>query len=182
MTQNDIMNAALTKLGFKIQTSFTNDADIQLWYGIVKDYVLNQHWWTFTKKIATLSLLGASTYPNYSYQFTVPIDVGRIFGVYPNTKYEMINSGTGRILLANYDSLSLIYASNTYTGDFTPSLGNAMASLLAKEICYVRKMQPELAKIYEVEGLQLLQEAVNYDSASITPLKLQTDRYIDVRG
>lgn len=176
MTQQDIMNAALTKLGFKVQTNFDADSDIQLWYDIVKKFVLGEHWWTFTKTIVPLNLL-LTTVPNYRYMYQLPTDIGMIWDVHPHAKYEIYNGN----LVSDSNPLSLIYSSIIYGDNFDSLLGMTISTFLAKEISSVRKMNPELTMSLAKEAEVLLDRAISSDSALISSLTLRSNRYIDVR-
>jgi hypothetical protein len=176
MNKQDIMNAALTKIGSKVQTNFDADSDIQLWYNIVKEYILLQHWWTFTKTIIPLTLL-TTTVPNYQYQYQLPNDIGMIWDVYPHYKYEIYNGN----LVSDRNPLSLIYSTTTYGDNFDALVGVTIASFLAKEIATVRKMDTSLINILSSESIALLASAISSDSSLISSLTIRSDRYLQAR-
>lgn len=137
VTQIDIANAALTKVGTTPIMSLSDNNKAarlcSLRLDFCKQYVLRAHPWNFAIRRITLSPLTDVPAYGFSAYFQLPSDCLRVLGLDADPDYLI----EGRRIACNEATLNLKYISNDvpYT-DWDPMAADALACYLAYDIAY----------------------------------------------
>jgi hypothetical protein len=134
ITEINIINSALIKLGIDIINSRTQDNNkaartMNQLYDLKRQELLRMHPWNFATSRQSLALLTTDPAFEYSYEFQLPDDclrVVRINNPYQEYKIE------GRTILTNSSTCDIIYIADIDdTSLFDPLFASALADFLA---------------------------------------------------
>lgn len=156
-TAIQICNGALIKLGARVITSFDDsmkEAELcKERYPRLRDKLLRDHTWNFSKVVVTLTDDGASElFPRWGYVFSVPPDLGRILSVRNVNDDDITYETVQGALHCNFPSIVLRYVANFTDADdgldFPDDFAEALANLLAAEICISLTQEQSLRQTY----------------------------------
>lgn len=155
-TALSICNSALIKLGAKTITTFTDDRkEAELCsarYPLIRDNLLRGHTWAFAKRAISLTPDDVSDLPSWEQMFSAPSSVARIISIKDaddNTiEYELINGH----IYADESSIIVRYVMKYDDVDdgveFPSDFGEALASMLAADICISLTQTQALRQTY----------------------------------
>lgn len=182
----DICNSALVKLGALPVNDLNDDTKearlCRFQYPKIRDSVLRSAPWSFALKRKALAIT-----PSYPQEFGVsdmsafvlPEDCVRVWKLYDrNTKYMI----QGRLLLADSDEAQIFYVSNNIpVSQYDASFCEAVANMLAADLCYSLTQSLTARKAYEDSGEYWISQARSFNSQEVTPDSFQFDMFLDAR-
>ena len=137
VSQTDIYNRALTKLGSELISSPTQNVDrarvLDAMYPIVRDSVLRDNPWNFAVKRTILAVSGTTPAWEWGYQFLLPSDFIMLMEVKDQEKYKI----EGEYILTDQENnlnIKYIYR-NEDTAKYDSLFVEALACKLAFEAC-----------------------------------------------
>jgi hypothetical protein len=198
MSEVDICNAALTKLGSDTILALTDDSNrartVSGRYTAVRDAELRRHRWKFAIKRTTIAALSAVPDSDYDRQFQLPNDFlrlipgGDILSIPDMSDYRSRDSALysieGRKLLTNLSApLSIRYIARiTDTATFDTAFTEALASRLAYEICKkITGNETEKASC-AADYKQAIKEAVTANALEAAPQERGDDTWLIARS
>lgn len=143
MTNTDICNQALGRIGAKQISDFDTDQSVpgiqsRLHYEQTRDGLLRSHWWRFAQ--ARVALVEDTSSPAFEWdnQFVLPTDMMRARGVYGGTgsrntrmSYEL----EGNLILTNESAVNFRYIKQvTDPADFDSLFTEVLILLLARKL------------------------------------------------
>lgn len=185
-TPVQICNSALTILGAEPISSLDENSktarQCNLNYPLVRDELLEDHYWNFAMKRASLAQI--ATYvadSDWSYAYELPNDVVRV--------RKMINADTqnrfkveGGILLANLSIVRIQYISNeTDVSKYSRAFIEALAYSIAHKMCYSITQSGSLMDRLERRATQKLKNARGTDGQEGDMDNLIDDTFVDSR-
>lgn len=134
-----ICNSALAKIGAERILSLSDDNPRALvmseQFPKVRDNLLYSHPWKFAIKQQELALLSTTPLIKFTYQFQLPNDCLRVIGTDLPGAAEWQEEG--RVILCNFSTLKVRFISNsTDYANYTPGFVEALAAVLAADVCY----------------------------------------------
>jgi len=174
MTQpEEIVNAALLRIGDKMITSLSNSGDAAVTanelYGDQRDYLLQMFDWQFAMTRVSLGAAGVSNYTAYEYVYSLPSDCIRPVKVLSNSTYSYGESGNPWEIEANklYTDQSvawLLYVKQaTDVAIYPPAFIEALAARLAWQVSYKLSMNKTLRDRLYVEATVAERRAKGYN-------------------
>jgi len=170
VTESDIMNMALTRLGqnpiLDVELSTLQNAKVvRQHYELARDYCLRLGDWSFATKRIVLSPRPSAPVFGYDKQFDLPSDflsaqeVCDLSGNPIEYKLE-----AERTLLVNSDGVRLIYTAKIEdTLLFTPEFSQLLKMQLAKEIAYPITLSESIARSVQDELEEMKIEYISVD-------------------
>jgi hypothetical protein len=183
MTQTDIANLALTKLGDLPITDIDSATDkgarlAKLHYQPCLSEALRAHFWGFAMGAASLTRIPDVTGTlGWSAAFELPSDFVKLRAVYDASgvqidKFDIRRvSGTRCLVAGDYDSLQLDYVQfvdepSDFDPLFSAALVTLLASRMARAITGADNMEASLRQIYETVDLPAARCADGHDTQS----------------
>ena len=184
-TDVSICSAALLKLGDKpIATLQENDRRAQLCaniYPLAKLDVLRSHPWNCAVKRVLLAPLAAPPAFSWRFQFTLPGELLRLMQVgYDGCQLDYQLEG-GRIL-ANTNSLPILYVADITEGLFDAKLVHVMTLRMEKDLAYPITKSTSLAEAKDAEYERALKRAKSIDGQETPPQDWGDSPFTQVRG
>lgn len=171
VTESDIMNMALTRLGqspiLDVEISTLQNAKtVRQHYALARDYCLRLGDWSFATKRLVLSPRPDAPAFGYDYEFSLPSNFLSEQFVYDLNGSELCYEIEGdRTLLCNSNGVRLVYTSKvTDTLLFTPEFTQLLKMQLAKEIAYPITLSEPIARSVQDELEEMKIEYLSVDS------------------
>lgn len=180
----DICNRAISRVGGNRITAITDQTKAakacNSAYEIVRNEVLRSHTWNCLTGRAQLAPLAASPAFEYTYQYQLPSDCGRLLEV-DNDDYDYVVEG--RKILTDYGTvLNIRYAIRELdTQQYDDLLVSVMAARLAVEICEELTQSRTKKVELKAEHKELLSDAKRVDSQEQSPSTFEEDDWIEAR-
>jgi hypothetical protein len=181
MTENDIVNQALGRIGSAGANNYATDNTPQakqarLFYASTRDGLLRSHMWGFAKGEASLTASGTAPLFKWGKQYPLPTDCLRVVTVYPTHSHEI----QGNMLLTYSNVANIIYIKritdvSLFDSLFTEVLVLAMASKLCIPLSQDKNLKMQIDQ--ELEGRLSHARLVNLDETSfdrVPPTWLQS--------
>jgi len=177
-----LANIALTKIGGRIITSFSEDTPearaLSLIYDDTRDEVLTEHLWTFAQKrvvLATLAITPVMTEDGMTIVYSKPSDLLKIN--YISDKNALVKVESDGIL-SDTAGLKMIYTyrnddPSTYFSKFTDAFATRLAYGICFKISESMGMASDLFKEYEMK----LSSAISSDSQQGSPIQINQDEW-----
>lgn len=160
-SQVEICNLALSRVGVSsfiedIQEGSKESKSLGAVYGIARDVALGSFPWPFAQRRTTLALSAEPAREDWAYTYALPTDALRVQGLWSGIRFgpvaselpfaiEMNASGTGRLLLSDMESATVVYTARVEDPLLYPPLFvNAFAWLLAAEVALPLSVRPDL--------------------------------------
>lgn len=192
MTPAQICTVALGRVGEKqaIDNLDANTASAKLCkavYELSRDACLEEYWWSFAKRRATLNLLADDTADTefrdnagWSYVYSLPndcllpryIETGLLHPAPDQTiPFELEDDASeGRLLLTTQEDAELVYTMRQENaGKFPPSFCNALSWRMAYELCFSLPVKPQVAERAMMAYRMALADAAASDKAHQSP-------------
>lgn len=178
-----IANAALIKVGAERISSITQDCKraiiINAIWDHVRDKVLRARKWNFAKMRVTLTPNGTSPDWGYDYQYDLPNDYLGFLETDPDDIQYVIENGK---ILTDEDELDVTYIyRNTDESSWDASFAEAMACLLAHEICYNLTQSSTLKDDLKDDYKKALADASFSNSVEKTIPPIESTSWTDAR-
>jgi len=189
----DICNLALTKLGHNTIVSFTEDTENARRCNRIFDYckreVLRAYTWTFATKIEPLNELSGEEILNYEYVYSVPVNCLYIIAVYDENKTEI---NEYKKLLTPNSNVECI-ATNTYQAYleyvldindpnlFDSVFVSALVFRLAGELATITTGKEQLSAQFLQQYEYVISKAKRLNSQEKNETKYENSRYLDER-
>lgn len=160
-TALQICNSALIKIGAKTITSLDDGSKpaelCTARYPTLRDMLLRDHVWSFSKAAVTLSALAEASpvYP-WDYQLQLPSDCARIVGLSVEDN-ELQFERIGQILHVKEDEADLRYIQNfsdvddgfAFPDDFAEVLANLLAAEIAVSLTQTQSLRDDYLNMYQ---------------------------------
>lgn len=141
--------------------------------------VIAEHPWTFALKEQKLSKLSQIPDPetNYSKAFQIPVDVVRIWAVFPHSNYTIV----GSILYSNQNELLMRYNHKPAEAALPPHFVKALEYRLAADFSV--SVTEDLAKhqLFEQKYLRAISMARSIDSQNKPPVAIIDSPFVAAR-
>ena len=171
VTESDIMNLALTRLGQSIildveLSELQNAKVVRTHYPAARDHCLRLGDWSFATKRQVLSPAQQAPAFGYEYKYELPHDyIGEQFISDTNGNEVDYEIEGGRTLLCNSNGIRLTY---TYreenTTNFSPEFITLLKIYLAKEIAYPITLSEPVSRSVRDEFEETKVECLSMDS------------------
>lgn len=183
-TDIDIASNALLLIGDSSISSFTDPgAGAEVagnLYSETYRMLLSEHPWSFALKEQELSLLTAvpDTRTNYSHAYQLPSDLIRLWAIYPNSDYAIVND-----LLYSNNSAGLLsrYVHQVSEVQLPPHFTKAMEYKLASEFAMVVTEDTGKAQYYEQKYISQIASAMAIDAQQYPQVAIIDSPFTDVR-
>lgn len=178
-----ICNSALIHAGDELIVSLTEDNKRARFcnhqYPIVRDELLESHYWNFAMARADLAELPGNPVFGFNKAFQLPADCLRVKSTHEvNARFKI----EGRTLLTNLDTVSILYISNlTDEANFSRVFREALATRLASVIAFGLSQKVSLSQELYRKHLQYLKDARSIDGQEGDQDDLQADVWLDSR-
>jgi hypothetical protein len=197
----DICNMALSYLGTTSSITALTDSTVEaqqcnIHYAATRDALLSAHDWQFARKELLLLASTSTVVEGFSYIYQYPtdcltpirMDTGATITyagtaiAYTQIEFEVRNVDADRVIVANYDELTLVYTSRvTNTGLYTPGFVKALALALAAELCVAIIRDPEMEQMVRDKHNVALSEALRQDQQSQVQQQQQNASWVNGR-
>ena len=184
-----ICNRALDKLGAEPITALSDDTTAgracNRVYEPLRNKLQREHIWNFCTKRAALAALTTTPAWGYAYEFALPDDFLRLLEIRDVTDYQMEAADNGTRVI-RCDEAGPIYikysALVTDTAKFDPLFDEALAALMAAELCE-KITQSNTKKAQALDDLRkALQTAKTVDAQENPPEDLNDGGWWEARG
>lgn len=181
-TAIDICNSALTKLGQETIASFTEDSKaaraLNIQYPIVRDMLLQDHYWNFAIKTVSLAQLPSLDLGSRGVKFALPSDYHQAIKLLSNRFYK-IESGE---LITDQPTAILKYVwKNTNVSTYTPLFKEALAYALANDIAYLMTQSQGTVDRMEAKAVKAKLNAAAVDAQEDYMDSVYGDDFIEGR-
>lgn len=191
-SDTEIINLALIRLGHDTIADIDEDTPAAILaratYDTARRSLLEMQAWNFATRWTTLSAgtLPTAAAAKYDYAFPLPSDCIRVLEVefQSQNEGEEWEVGEDDLLLTNLasDDLRIRYVfDHTNVAEWSPSFIDTLASKLQAEWAESLVKDTALAKRQTEQYETVLARARTYDSAQMTPRRIETDAWTRVR-
>ena len=184
LTNEDIANSALSKLGAEEITSLSDNTRraklCNRQFHKIRKKLLRSHPWNFAMKRSALTADVSTPSFEYSTNFILPADYLRgIREEYKDIDWKV----EGQFILANQESFNLLYISDiTDPTEFDETFDELFALNLAYELSYPLIQSLSLKESLRVELMNFdLKDARSFDAQEGTPEELETTTWLNSR-
>ena len=187
MTDIELANTALSLIRANAITSFTEgtreasaSANIM---PVLRDEMLREHNWRFSKKQAALAQLVATPLYGYLYNYAIPDDCLKVLETKDDSEYTLGNQDDQRVIRSDETTLSITYVSRVTNPTLWDSLFvSAYIRRLAAELAIALGASMKLHQLMVQEYVALMDSAMATDSIETGETQLITDTLlVDVR-
>lgn len=189
LTQVDIYNESLLRLGAKTITSITEDSlevrCLNIIYDQVRRDLLSRYNWNFATTRAELSQLVETPAFEFNYYFALPSDVLRIVQFHDlGIEYKREITPTGVDAIATNSSiLKLKYIADVSdTSKFSPIFGRALAMALAYAVGQRLDQSMTLLSMIDRDFEKILNKAKNIEYSQNSNTQLNIYGYDNLGG
>jgi hypothetical protein len=193
VSEVDIVNSALVKIGEDTITSLTDDlrqarfANRQ--YPLKRAELLRSYRWNFAMRRASLAPDATTPLFGFENRFLLPFNCLRMVGLFDEAEMDRNYTSTkkpwkieGRYVLANASSIKIFYIEDvTATGDFDPLFIEALAWLLAKDLAYALSTGPRMVQMTDASFRETMRQAKLADAIEGTPEVMEASEWVDSR-
>lgn len=185
----EIANFALSKLGERSITAFTDDSPqarlVNLTYSNLRDALLREHAWNFAMRRASLAASGTTPDWGYSYAYDLPSDPDfclRVWSVDNPYEYEwkvearQVVTDLGAPLKIRY--ISRVADSAQFDPMFVDTMAAYLAAEWAEKITGTASMRQQMVELYVAK----LTQARSSDGQEGTPETLEANLWINARA
>lgn len=183
-TDIDMASNALMLIGDEPINSFTEDgAGAKVAANIYPEtyrMVLSSHPWSFAMKEQRLNRLTAEPdkLVNFKYAFQLPPDLIRLWAVFPNNNYAIVND----LLYSNQEVLLARYVFKVDEVQLPPHITKAIEYKLAADFSISITEDMGKHQLFESKYLQLISQASTIDSQQYPQVPIIDSPFVDVRG
>lgn len=182
LTDVDICNSALTKVGAERITSLTEESErariMAEQYPKLRDKLLRSHPWNFAIERLTLALSVGTPAFEFTYKFAIPNDCLRILQIDSREKWQK----EGEYIVSNSPTVGIKYIKKiTDTSKYDASFAEALAAAIAADVSYSLVQSVTLKDALLKEAEQALRTARSFDAQEGTPQQVIADDWLTVR-
>lgn len=179
----DIANNALVKLGASTIISFTENSQaaraVNVIYDQLRNSVLRDHKWNFATKRVTLAQNSEAPAFEYVYSYALPTDCLRVIQM---ERRDMIFQIEGRNLLTDESPAKIIYIAeisdpNQYDAMFIEAFSARLAAELAVPLTDSRTLANDMMSMYEGK----IRDARSLDSQESGEMEVVADTWLNAR-
>lgn len=182
LTEVDICNSALAKVGAERITSLTEESErariMAEQYVKIRDKLLRSHPWNFT--ISRLNLapsLGTPAF-GFQYQFAVPVDCLRILEIDSRSTWQK----EGVYIVSDSPTIGIRYIKKIVdTSKYDASFAEALAASLAADVSYSLVQSVTLKEALIKEADMAMRSARSFDAQEGTPQQVIADDWLRIR-
>jgi hypothetical protein len=194
VSEVDIVNSALVKIGEETITSLTDDARQARFanrqYPLKRAELLRLYRWNFAMRRASLAPDATKPLFGFENRFLLPFNCLRLVGLYDAAEMDRNYTATkkpfkveGRYVLANADSIKIFYIEDvTTTAEFDPIFVEALAWSLAKDLAYILSTGPRLVQVADASFKETMRQAKMADAVEGTPEVVEASEWLDSRS
>ena len=185
-TDVEICNQALMHIGSTVQISALSDNNkqarqCQRIYDQAVDYVLDQLWWPFATKVATLGLVQTEPNKFWSYEYRYPSDAIHLRYITHESvwqgllvPYQLSDDATARLIWTDQQDACAVYTERVTTttrwsATFCDALSYRIASLVAMPIVGDKGLVADMNNKFEIYINQAKALAMNEIQPSPEP-------------
>ena len=182
LTDVDICNSALTKVGAERITSLTEENErariLAEQYPKIRDKMLRSHPWNFA--IARLLLAPALGTPafGFQYQFTIPADCLRILEINSESTWQK----EGEYIVSDSPSVGIKYIKKIVdTSKYDATFAEALAAAIAADVSYSLVQSVTLKDTLLKEAEMAIRSARSFDAQEGTPGQITANDWLTIR-
>ncbi len=178
-----ICNSGLIKLGVEVMGSLAENSRAALLcneqYNKKRKQLLLSHYWNFATKRVELAVTVNTPVYEFSYEYTLPSDYLRVSDrEYADTFYQ-IEDGK---LYSNVSPFKFKYVYDlTDTTKFTATFDEALATLIALDLCHSLTQDKGLRDRLQAELAVILKDTRSFDAQENPSYPLMDDIFLNAR-
>jgi hypothetical protein len=184
-----ICNSSMIKLGVEKIASLAENSRAAILcneqYDKKRKQLLQSHYWNFAIKRHAFVDSGSTPEYEFAYAYTIPSDYLRMAG----TEYSPSPDGSplyqreGAYILSNYSPFRGKYVYDlTDTTKFTPTFDEALALLIALDLCHTLTQDKGLWDRLQAELKEVLRDTRSFDAQENPSYPLMEDIFINARA
>lgn len=180
LTETDICNSALAKVGAERITSLSDENErarlCKEQYPKVRDALLASHPWNFAIERKALAVSPDEPVYGFTYKFQLPADCFRVLEVWSN---EEDWQREGDYIVTDSADISIKYIKKIEsTAKYSATFAEALAAKLAADICYSLVQSTTLKQALIDEAKMAVREARSYDAQEGTPQRVTANDWL----
>lgn len=178
-----ICNSALIKLGVEVIGSLAENSRAALLcneqYDKKRKQLLRSHYWNFAIKRVSLTATATTPAYEFAYEYTLPSDYLRMADKEYSDAFYQVEGGK---LYTNYSPFKCKYVANiSDTTLFTPDFDEALATLLAWDLCFSLTQDKGLKDRLAGELKDTLRDTRSFDAQENPSYPLMDDVFLNAR-
>lgn len=182
LTEVDICNSALAKVGAERITSLTEENErariLSEQYPKLRDKLLRSHPWNFTIDRKILAAAVGTPAFGFQYRFTIPVDCLRILEINSESTWQR----EGEYIVSDSPSIGIKYIKKIVdTSKYDATFAEALAAAIAADISYSLVQSVTLKDTLLKEAEIAVRTARSFDAQEGTPGQVVANDWLTAR-